>query len=1163
MPQIAKLFSRFRPVGSLVALACLPAFASESDVRFGGGHPWLSKNHRIDFVESVAVSACNANVKCRAIPHETPSRQGHYFDVVIAMHDSRSPADRECIESAITNFALGVYEATEGKHYIGTVSIYENPGCLKSDIIWYKNPKSLGGESDTGETSFDNYGKSQWIKISDKSLKNTYWAGQVLTHEWCHYMYGFMDEYRLKEGQTHTEDSPNMPHSEDIAVQNSLMASPPTSSFEDLKINCNLSFARRKNETGFQKWENTCSTAQHRIFGKSCLEQLHSPSKPLEVYDGYGLNGEPLWFTARPLSFMIPTWPEFSGIDPTKPPKINLDEQDGEKKAKSYLKIKWNPKPKHMWGICLDHSESMSGTDLENAKANAKRTIDMAPAGTMIGIFAFASSVSELVPFTEVTDANRASLKAMVNSLSSGGNTALWKAADAALNSMNAIDPEHNNIGSLILLTDGCDNASGSITRSSVVAKCLEMGVAFNSISYGNNADEELGAASSATGGRNVAATDSLASLNDAFSRLLTYGSSRMTICDEKGAVASSGTLDESFDVDSSIETLQTTVTLSVPTVSATVYVVSPTGTRYSATSTSTVGSESTFVFQRTNPVPGRWTVSVVAPVGTQVSCYADASVSKEPPRLSIRVDEEGTVVYANLSYDYPVNGAVVKALIPENGTMREIPFEPIGGGTYRLYLWDCGTFQDGFTVRADAVKGVAIYTYVGVFDYAGDGEGSPIPESFTRSEWLDLSRLNAMPIRFVSVHPRWPWEGKADIDFTVAPADSNTKVSVSLVGVDKDSSDRFMVSTVQTDDSLSDLAAGKHRVTWNAAADVPNADIANFSIRFDATTTKALEDATGVTASAGTYFNGVHVSWNKVANATHYRIYRSESSASTSTKTLLATTTAKSYVDADAVVEKKYYYYWIQPLVKKSDGSVKHEGGLAVSGGGWRGPLGAVSGLAASAGTHYDGVHLSWTGSSDATQYNIYRSTSSSASTKSLLATVTSASYVDQSAVQLQKYYYYWVEPIAVVSGTTYRGAINTSPVYGWRNKLGTPSFKLVDWQCGDKGYRPRIFLVIDGSVSGATFYQYMAGDAAEPWRWNAMAAVVAGSGSYDIYSMSPSAKKQIDWAWASRYELHVYVRAANSEGVGDWSECWSLAEHLNEPEFKNSSFYTAYPKK
>jgi len=867
--------------------------------------------------------------------------------------------------------------------------------------------------------------------------------------------------------------------------------------------------------------------------------------------------------------------------------------------------VQKTPQGVQMLAICLDHSTSMSENDLANAKANAKRIIDTSPAGTLIGVFAFGDNVETVFNYTEVTDANRSNLKTKIDSISRNGSTALWKAADVALNNMNTIDPNHDNIGSIILLTDGGDNASGSITRSSVVAKCQEMGVAFNSISYGDNADSNLGSASSATGGRNVHSSDSLSSLNDAFSRLITDGNCRETITDDKGTTPSSGTWTKSFVADSSIASFQATVTL-----------VAPNGARYAANSKTDVGSESSFVFIRKNPAVGTWTVSVSAPSGTEVSCYVDAAARKEPPRLSLFVDDDDTVVYASLSYGDPVDGAAVKALIHGNGTTREVPFEPIGAGIYKLNLEDCGAFQDGFTVRADAVKGVATYTYVGVLDYEGDGEGSPIPESFTRSEWLDLSRLNAIPIRFVSVHPRWPWEGKVDIDFTAAPADSNTKVSIALVGVDASSGGRYAVSSVQCDDALADLSAGKHRITWNAAADVPDADIENFSVRFDATTAKALEDATGVTATQGTRLDGVYVSWNAVPFATHYRVYRTEANSSGAGKTFLCETSNCHYLDsggtnvgpslpggelpvipytpislastmlasgdslapasspallaANSVTSgsaNPHYRYWIQPIAKTSAGTIKHEGGLAMSNEGWKGTLGAVSGLSASAGTHYDGVHLSWTGPTGATQYKIYRSTSSSGS-KTLLTTTTSTSFVDSNttASQSPNRYYYWVEPIAVVSSVTYVGTLSSS-VSGWRNKLGTPSFHFENWRPGHKN-RPDIDLYIDGSVAGATRYEFMSGDKSA-W-WTKMDKVVNGKlayGSYDggkgSISNSASPKKAtIGWAWAYRYDLKVYVRAANSEGAGDWVK-WNLADHLKESAFKNSEFYKTYPKK
>lgn len=445
--------------------------------------------------------------------------------------------------------------------------------------------------------------------------------------------------------------------------------------------------------------------------------------------------------------------------------------------------VRKTPQGVQMLAICLDHSTSMSENDLANAKANAKRIIDTSPAGTLIGVFAFGDNVETVFNYTEITDANRSNLKTKIDSISRNGSTALWKAADVALNNMNTIDPNHDNIGSIILLTDGGDNASGSITRASVVAKCQEMGVAFNSISYGDNADSNLGSASSATGGRNVHSSDSLSSLNDAFSRLLTDGNCRETITDDKGTTPSSGTWTKSFVADSSIASFQATVTLSVPSTSATVTLVAPNGTRYAANSKTDVGSESSFVFIRTNPAVGTWTVSVSAPSGTEVSCYVDASARKEPPRLSLFVDDAVTVVYASLTYGDPVDGATVKALIHGNGATREVQFEPIGAGTYRLALADCGTVVGGLTVRADAEKGVATYTYVGVFDYDGDGEGSPIPESFTRSEWLQLGNENEVSFFAAGkgmLDFQWRTSGDNPPSAITFSCDGTTKASVS-----------------------------------------------------------------------------------------------------------------------------------------------------------------------------------------------------------------------------------------------------------------------------------------------------------------------------------------------------------------------------------------------
>ncbi len=1073
-----------------LVLTGLSAFASESDVRFDGGHPWLSKS------ELVSPQPKSGREILKKAKDEVVGTD-RVFDIVVSMYQKkdngkermRTDVEKGQVGMVLTNFAKAVYEASEGKHFIRNVKIYE--GCyLGADILWNEkghpeagcatiitasNPES--GAIISRQKLFHGTIRMFDYDKSDRFLLHPFLGGWILGHEWGHACYGFGEEYWKKKG--------------DIPVKKSMMGETPWELAYDSKAGelfallCNLSRAKdyKSERKGEEKdwWRDTGETDQFRTYNMSCFK----------------------W-----MSELFPDFPDPKSADKSAP-EINLNTEKAHRNSVKYLHIDWPSEQPLMWGICLDHSGSMEENDLAKAKANAKLYIDTAPAGTIIAVYVFDDKVTPLIPYTKVTDANRVALKDKIDSIKSGNMTALWKAADTALNDMNSLDPNHKSIGSLLLLTDGKDNSSGSITRQSVVSKCQSMGVAFNSISYGVNADPDLGAASSATGGRNVSASGSLSSLNDAFSRLLTYGSSRGTIADEKGATSSSKTLTKTFVVDSSVADFQATVTLSVPSASATVYFISPSGNKTKVESAADVGSESTFLFVKSRPIAGTWKVFVEAPSGTKVSCYLDASAGKEPPRLSVRSDGN-LLVYAHLTYGAPVDGAKIKAVFNDNGQTREVPFEPIGGGTYRLDLADCGKVGDGFTVRADAVMGVATYTYVGVFDHEGGGEGSPIPESFTRSEWFSLGKGNetsffalgkgmlefqwrtsgsGCPSAIQFLHneravdslpsgqgwrkeefvfdeegshvfkwrttedsgqlggswlenvvwhpepdvrmsslvatPRWPWNGLVDIDFSFVPTIAGTKATFSVSGVDGDLGKTISAKTLSG--AYRNLGEGTHRVTWNLGADAPAFHSSAFTVVLDAKVEPFARPS--VKVSSFTAANGVKLEWPSVSPCATYTVFRASNASGTDAAvigTVSASKNSRAYWDSAAPYGQTVWY-----AVKAS---AWHLDGVRSAFVRARRPMNCPSTLTATEGSRTDGVLVSWTPSTGATRSRIFRQVRDGISSGAVLtgqswgakiAETTGSSWLDTTAVPGVDYIY----AVSCVSSEGEASALPTVP--------------------------------------------------------------------------------------------------------------------------------------
>ena len=152
--------------------------------------------------------------------------------------------------------------------------------------------------------------------------------------------------------------------------------------------------------------------------------------------------------------------------------------------------------------------------------------------------------------------------------------------------------------------------------------------------------------------------------------------------------------------------------------------------------------------------------------------------------------------------------------------------------------------------------------------------------------------------------------------------------------------------------------------------------------------------------------------------------------------------------------------YMWLE-----KDGVRKYVGDRVLS----EAPVLPPANVQASDGTYTDKVRVSWTASSEATFYKVYRSTSGTA-TKSLLGSPTGTVFGDTTATPGVTYFY-WVKACNIFNCSVY-SISNT----GWRN-LSIP----VNLQAGDGADTNKVRVSWDAS-SQATFYKvYRATGASE----------------------------------------------------------------------------------
>ena len=153
--------------------------------------------------------------------------------------------------------------------------------------------------------------------------------------------------------------------------------------------------------------------------------------------------------------------------------------------------------------------------------------------------------------------------------------------------------------------------------------------------------------------------------------------------------------------------------------------------------------------------------------------------------------------------------------------------------------------------------------------------------------------------------------------------------------------------------------------------------------------------------ASITTDGTSVYISWSKITDATHYRVYRADSA--TGTKIELKTVETTNCKDSKVTAGRTYYYF-IAAYDSSTDRlsafsiprSIKVEKVLDAP-------------VITSANSDGKSVSLKWNAVTDATSYSIFRADSATGA-KTQLKTVSTLSYTDTTVTEGKTYYYFVV---------------------------------------------------------------------------------------------------------------------------------------------------------
>jgi fibronectin type 3 domain-containing protein/lysophospholipase L1-like esterase len=180
----------------------------------------------------------------------------------------------------------------------------------------------------------------------------------------------------------------------------------------------------------------------------------------------------------------------------------------------------------------------------------------------------------------------------------------------------------------------------------------------------------------------------------------------------------------------------------------------------------------------------------------------------------------------------------------------------------------------------------------------------------------------------------------------------------------------------------------------------------------------------TGLAATPGN--TQVALTWNVSSGATGYNVYRGTTAGGESTTAVATGITALSYTDT-GLSNGTAYYYKVTAVNSSGTSGYSNEANATPSGG--SAPA-APTGLAATAGNAQIG--LSWTASSGATSYNVYRGTTAGGEGTTAIATgITTTTYTNTGLTNGTAYYYK-VAAVNSVGTSGYSNEASASPTAG-----------------------------------------------------------------------------------------------------------------------------------
>ncbi len=429
------------------------------------------------------------------------------FDLTISLWTAPTSAERELYEDVLEHFARGVYEASNGAHKIRNITIHQNGHQKRfADIIWNHGVASerpgaravMGGIlDDLGKiyvhdlTQHIDAGGADYIDHVRGTPEQREQLGYVLTHEFVHYAYALGDEYSRALDRELTDQAITL-----MSVAQ-FGASYGTTQPDLQWLNISTPETLQYQEAGLTQitiwgergWPMLVKTCNERPRARSrSSAPLVSDAGEFEFVPHFPLNVQyPRLAAVAPTSANTWTSPNDGVTYPSMIP--DLYDNPNATDPLEHLNVVWLDSSNVEMDLILDISGSMTGTPLQNVITAASGFVDGVPlTRTTLGVTTFETAVNTgVVPLQAIDSAaDQTAVKNAIAAITVGDDTAMFAGAKASLEKLESFRTSNGtNAHRLVfLLSDGNDNASGTVTEAEVLGLYQDAGVRMHTVGY-------------------------------------------------------------------------------------------------------------------------------------------------------------------------------------------------------------------------------------------------------------------------------------------------------------------------------------------------------------------------------------------------------------------------------------------------------------------------------------------------------------------------------------------------------------------------------------------------------------------------------------------------------------------------------------------------------